>query len=290
MSNYEPELGQMCFGNRWEIYDVPKEVGEMLYELSEKLSDNINDMPGYGTEYKNDVFEIRRYYWGDCTCGFEEEEYEWCETHDHKEDCFHKKYEKYEAELEAQGIEPYGEEWEKLMDKFAKENGYTGWQGAAFYCDCGFEEEYERWRKTHDHKPDCPIVLPNFYYKPTGLAIYWYKYIGRGMSANQKIDPIEFRKIIDHCIKSAEEDIKKASEAKRKQKAELKRWRNEKKARGYICPECINFFGENGEGKVVCAAKIKENEREVLSGITVIEMTPTVCDYKTKCEDYLCFR
>jgi len=232
MSKYEPELGQMVFGNTWEEYEVPEKVGDMLYELAEKLIDNIDESPSYGTEYSNNIFEMHRYYWGECECGFDEEEDEWLKTHQHKKDCFHTKYEKYEAELEKKGIDLFGEkseEWKRLMNKFAKENGYTGWEGAAIYCDCGYEEEYEKWQKTHGHKPDCPIVLPNFCYKPTGLAIYWYKYIGRGMSANQKINPSEFQKIITHCEKSAEDDIKKASEAKRRQKAELNRWRKRKK-------------------------------------------------------------
>lgn len=227
MGAYVPELGQMFFGNKWEEFKVPAAIGDMLYELAEKLCDDINAYPAYGVEYTNEVFEMFPYHWGDCLCGFEEEEERWLEEHPHKENCFHIKYQKYEEELDKMGIKWYGdtkEKWKKLMTKFAKENGYTGIHGIASYCDCGRDKEYERWLETHGHKPDCPIVRPNFLYKPTGLAIYWYKYIGRGMSANQKISVNEFRKIIEHCIESAREDIEKATKAKNEQKRKI-RWK-----------------------------------------------------------------
>lgn len=53
-------------------------------------------------------------------------------------------------------------------DLFAMRKFY--WGG----CSCGEDE-------TEDHEPDCPVILPNFLYKPTGFALDWYKYIGRDM-------------------------------------------------------------------------------------------------------------
>lgn len=286
MSSYEPELGQMAFGNKWEEYDVPNEVGEMLYDLADKLLDTINDSPSYGVEYSNDVFEMHPYYWGDCTCGFDEEEEEWLETHDHKKDCFHLKYLKYEAELEAKGISLFNEkseEWKRLMDKFAKENGYTGWEGIASYCDCGFKEEYARWRETHDHKPDCPIVLPNFRYKPTGLAIYWYKYIGRGMSANQKINLAEFRRIIKHCEESAQKDIEEARRKKEEEKRRVRKWKQERRRQGFLCQDCFHFWGETKDGRVICFAEPNEDEVANENGFEVVKVEPNYHGYKKEC-------
>lgn len=89
------------------------------------------------------------------------------------------------------------------------------WDG----CSCGFEEaewefsqrdpkptaeECDAWLKEHWHLDDCLDVLPNFHHKPTGLKISWYKYIGRGMSSNQKIKYQEFAAIIAQCIASLE--------------------------------------------------------------------------------------
>jgi len=61
-------------------------------------------------------------------------------------------------------------------------------------CDCGEE-----------HSPDCPVMKPNFLFKPTGFAIEWYKYPLRDSYSNQKITLREFVTIIDACIESLKE-------------------------------------------------------------------------------------
>lgn len=286
---FEPELGQMAFGKPWEQYEVPRQIGDMLCELADMLLDNIYDSPSDGVEYCNDVFEMHKFWWGDCTCGFDDEEWEWLERHPHKPDCFHVKYEKYEKELEEKGITLYNhktkEKWKQLMKKFAEENGYPRLEGIAVYCDCGRDEEYEKWLQTHGHKPDCKLVVPNFLYKPTGLAIYWYKWIGRSMSANQKIRPREFRKIIDHCIQSAQEDINRATEAKRRQKQERKRWIKDRNSKGYICHHCFHFLGETKEGKVECMGFASEKEVKAES-VNVVEVIPSIREYVRQCEKY----
>lgn len=208
---YKPELGQMIFGAAWGDYEVPRKAGLMLYELAKRLIDD-EWMASYGVEYSNSVFEMHPYYWGDCTCGFDDEEDKWLEQHQHKPECFYVKFERYEKELEAQGINWFGnrsDEYNRLMREFAEKNGYKELDGIRVYCDCGYNDEYKKWRQTHDHKPDCRLVIPNFRYKPTGLEIRWYKYIGRGMSSNQEINIVEFRKIIAHCIRSVEEEREK---------------------------------------------------------------------------------
>ncbi len=82
----------------------------------------------------------------------------------------------------------YGVEFEN--DVFAIFPYYWG------SCTCG---------DVQDHKPDCPIVKPNFLYKSTGFAIHWYKYPLRDSYANQKITLAGFKKIISACIQSCEE-------------------------------------------------------------------------------------
>lgn len=212
MSLFMPELGQVAFGNEYHQYEPPEVAEALLYALATILlnSTNPNASPCYGTEYSNDIFEMHPYYWGDCTCGFDEEESEWCNTHSHTENCFHTKYHKFKEKLEGQNINPYGKtrkQWEQLALEFARKNGYSRLEGIEIYCDCGYDAEYQRWRAEHDHKPDCPIVVPNFWYKPTNFKLTWYKYIGRSISANQLVSNAEFRKIILHCLDSAKADI-----------------------------------------------------------------------------------
>ena len=45
---------------------------------------------------------------------------------------------------------------------------------------------------------------PNFWYKPDGLEIQWYKYAFRDSYCNKKISYLEFCEIVDKCIESLE--------------------------------------------------------------------------------------
>lgn len=45
-----------------------------------------------------------------------------------------------------------------------------------------------------------PRRLPNF--QCGGFRVWWYKYLGRGMSMNKPIDANEFFKLIDKCLAS----------------------------------------------------------------------------------------
>lgn len=65
---------------------------DALYELSKSLALRNPEKQshgflggefGYGQEFKNDVFEMRPYYWGDCTCGADETD----EGVDHTKEC-----------------------------------------------------------------------------------------------------------------------------------------------------------------------------------------------------------
>jgi hypothetical protein len=56
---------------------------------------------------------------------------------------------------------PYGVEFEN--DVFSISPYYWG------ECTCGHDQKDEQWREENDHQPDCPIVKPNFLYKPTGF-------------------------------------------------------------------------------------------------------------------------
>lgn len=52
--------------------------------------------------------------------------------------------------------------------------------------------------------PDCGWCegnKSNFYHKKSGVKIWWYKYIGRGMKINNKKDA-DIIKVIDECILS----------------------------------------------------------------------------------------
>ncbi len=88
MSTYEPELGQMVFGNAYAecaLGDAESLVANELYALSERIGRANPDEQshgvlggewGYGQDFINDAFEMHPYWWGDCTCGVDEEDEE----------------------------------------------------------------------------------------------------------------------------------------------------------------------------------------------------------------------
>ena len=207
----EPELGQMCFGNKWEQHEAPPFVGSDLYDLSEMLGGRDPDNQahgllggewGYGQEFENDVFEMHPYYWGDCTCGFDEADSQWDEEHSHAPECYQTELHKRE---EAYG-EPSPEEYRgdfttghwAIAPTLAREWGLPE-QGCGVHCTCTHDGDYAKWRQAHDHDPKCPEVLPNFRYKPSMFVVHWYKYIGRSMSVNRPITSKEWRALITEC-------------------------------------------------------------------------------------------
>lgn len=210
-AQYEPTLGQMMFGNTYGEFDLganERYVVEKLYELSEMLGKKkpgkqahglLGGEWGYGQDFRNDVFEMHPYWWGDCTCGFDKKYIVWLEAHPHAESCFFNRYQVEEKRLEDEGV-PFSEK-HGLMTKWAKKNGYADAPDCmAIYCDCGVDQAYETWRNDNNHADDCREVLANFKYGD--IEIRWYKYIGRGMSVNREVSRGELRQVFRKCRQS----------------------------------------------------------------------------------------
>jgi hypothetical protein len=196
------ELGNLIFGNSRGEYPLDDRTAyeDVFVRLIDVLGFDI-----YCEEFENDTFGIFPYYWGDCTCGYEDREWEFWEHNPHSEGCFYTKREKFEEEL-VKSFRRYSPEYSQRLHDFAIKNGYPhGLNGVSIYCDCGRDEILDKWYAENGHDPDCPIIRPNFLYKPTGLEIQWYKYPMRDAYANKPISPKEFAKIIDECIKSVKE-------------------------------------------------------------------------------------
>lgn len=210
-SQYEPSFGQMMFGNAYGVFNLganERYVAKKLYELSEKLGKKNPDVQaygalggewGYGQDFKNDVFEMRPYWWGDCTCGFNKKDFAWSQEHLHQESCFFNRYQAEEKRLEHGGMQ--FDKRHNLMTWWAKENGYSDApNGMAVHCDCGVDQAYTVWRDNNNHADHCSKVVPNF--RCGDLEIRWYKYIGRGMSANREVSREDLRKIFRKCRQS----------------------------------------------------------------------------------------
>ena len=108
--------------------------------------------------------------------------------------------------------------WDKTLCKIAAQtegnepvtlNGYsatdeyifTGNTGMCFENDVFLLHAYD-WGETYYGD----VNVANFWHKPTGLVIDWYKYFGRGVTGNDKAIEVlkqgDFHKIIDSCYES----------------------------------------------------------------------------------------
>jgi hypothetical protein len=190
----------MMFGNKWESFEAPHWLADDLCDLSEALGkanpENqahgvLGGAWGYGQEYDGPVFEMHPYFWGACECGYAVAEDEWETSHSHAEDC-------YQSEMERRG----GLDFD-TCDALAIEYGLPV-EGSAVHCTCSHDADYAKWRDSNDHDPRCREVLPNFLHKSSALAVHWYKYIGRSMTANRELTKREWRVVFDECLASLE--------------------------------------------------------------------------------------
>lgn len=195
-SAYEPELGQACFGPSWESHDA-EHLAEEMHRLAEAIKRAIPDPDGdgsYGVNYSNAAFAMRRYYWGDCTCGFGDEDSDWEDANPHVDDCFHEEF--------LREMDKPGHDEDAVIRRLCGKHGLPYPDRYQLYCTCGVDGRYAAWRAENDHDPACGLVLPNFRHVASGLRVNWYKYIGRGMSSNRPVTEAEFTRIVDDCIAS----------------------------------------------------------------------------------------
>ena len=183
---------------------------------------------GYGFNYESDLFLIHRYCW----C--ESDDCPWCggcggqhEDPEHAQDCY--QWRVY-RDLLNEGFlpdheigrtyarAPDGWSWERrrkvedrIRKKWCEHFGLDFPSRCAVHCTCGAHEE---WLKrlaacTCEH---CTASgawasagalpkrgAPNFWYKPTGLRVWWYKWIGRSMEieGDPATDPVA---AVEECI------------------------------------------------------------------------------------------
>jgi hypothetical protein len=174
----------------------------------------------YGERFENETFFVFPYYWGECTCGWEQHDngHERINSTEHSNTCYQEDYWKLHEKVNAMyykkprdQVREY--ERKEIIKLYQKHNleiiGDDPFTGCGVRCSCDYEErinavleEYSKEFGHNGHKPECLLLKDNFFYKPTGFAIQWYKYPLRDAYMNQNISLQEFRTIIDNCIKS----------------------------------------------------------------------------------------
>jgi len=78
------ELGNTVFGNSRGEYPLKRGTG---FEAEFERLNNRFEPNGYVEEFENDVFTIFPYYWGECTCGYEDLPDEQQDIRTHTDDC-----------------------------------------------------------------------------------------------------------------------------------------------------------------------------------------------------------
>ena len=169
----------------------------------------------YGTTFENDVFLMRPYCWcdlGDCP---------WCTacTGDipdvpHGGQCYQSRLgllRQEHGEWEPWGWSvPYRgsrrQEYDNAKRALCEEMGVSYEAGNEVHCTCAAESEQERLYAACQcdwHLGRGPFRFgaaqdaPNFWHKPSGFRVRWYKYIGRGMKA--ETEPDDLAAVLEEC-------------------------------------------------------------------------------------------
>ena len=194
-------------------------VSNMMVAITKKIDESGSEIAtqgilggeyGYGAHYKNDVFEMRPFYWGECTCDYDKIVSEWEDTHEHKY-CYQtmlreRHYEVYETwnvkEKPGHGWTIDGRSCDCVEVICAKFDIDPKAPGGLVHCTCGFDDELIRVHDSIDHSDDCQMDKPNFKHYASGIEVEWYKYIGRGMEYDEDV-PIEtWVDVFKDCISS----------------------------------------------------------------------------------------
>lgn len=140
---------------------------------------------GYGIDYENETFLMRPYCW----C--EREDCPWCggcqaeNLHPgHGVDCYQTRLRVLREKRGGYGDPAYS----RARTELARAMALDPERGAEVHCTCGGDEEAKRRYDACDcdwHKGRGPFRFgpattgPNFWHKPSGLMVRWYKWIGR---------------------------------------------------------------------------------------------------------------
>lgn len=157
----------------------------------------------YGTNFENDVFMMHRFCW----C--ERDDCPWCGGCQCPDSAFH---------YFIDGVEVSSREWTNFFRKMTR-----GLKVGTPEYEAAVQEANRRRSRRKD--PVCDYCLgkgvfatngaepgrgaPNFWHKPSGLKVWWYKYIGRGVETNRKgdIPEAEILRIQQECLESLKRSV-----------------------------------------------------------------------------------
>lgn len=189
---------------------------------------------GYGVEFENAVFYMKPYYTDEaCSCGRSEEAEAWHAAHAHSQDCYDTELHDgrlrssdldaaHEAALTRRGLSKSKEEYraaqrdvtatyeaqnalsDRVRRELCEKHGIEWNDGRASmcHCTCGHDAECDQWFDSHPHAERCSVEMPNFWHKPSGVRVRWYKYIGRDNEVSGECR--DGLALFEECLRSIE--------------------------------------------------------------------------------------
>jgi hypothetical protein len=151
----------------------------------------------YGTDFENDVFMMHRFCW----C--ERQECPWCMGCE----CPEGSWRYFVDDMEV----PF-DEFVGIHKRLTAGLSY----GTPAYEKASAEANN---RRSERHDPVCDFCInhsgktpPNFWYKPTDLKVWWYKYIGRSVEVNRSVMVEELMGIEVACLRSLKKGAEEVTE------------------------------------------------------------------------------
>jgi hypothetical protein len=156
-----------------------------------------------GCHFESDMLFMQPYLVGNCHCTYGQALHKFKQENNHSVQCFHtfyqeiddvfKKHPKYYQtnKLRAERVNMIRQLCVKNHIKYDPKNVHK-------FCTCPFNKKWKALNIQHDL--DCPKVLPQFWYKPKDIKIWWYRIFFRDSYCNRKINKDEFKEIVNICL------------------------------------------------------------------------------------------
>ena len=153
---------------------------------------------GYGENFENDIFAMRRFYWGDCTCGFDGVAEGWHKDHPHAPECFQeelrRRFDKYDEESGYNAIDEASNDPGTMIERTEKSDfGTISWSDRTPQG----EAAHAVWCKAHDSRNEAHEKLTEQLYKERGIEpspSIWFCDCGIGEQAKSFFEKNDHQK------------------------------------------------------------------------------------------------
>lgn len=168
--------------------------------------------------YTSTIFQVHPFYGGPCTCGNMLHRIRIAKK-EHERKCFQYSYSHLRSDPNVFGATgPNGQRIREDAVKSicsAHKVPYLGVRESSVHCTCGLKDTIEAVNEEFACTEECKREIPNFLYRPVGIALSWVKDPANGLKSSQEISDAQFDGILTHCLKSFKGDAETVPDMKR---------------------------------------------------------------------------